>query len=76
MTAASLRRAFVAALDESVRDAYLDHPELDRELQAMAEAASEARGPLAVTPQQLVEHVARVAGSKTEPGQLGSLRAG
>ncbi|MEM9456772.1 MAG: sigma-70 family RNA polymerase sigma factor [Myxococcota bacterium] len=76
MTAASLRQAFMAALHESVRDAFLDHPGLDEELQTMADSGLEARGPLSVTPQMLVEHVARVAGAKTEPGQLGTLRAG
>lgn len=76
MTAASLRQAFLAALDESVRDAFVDHPGLDEQLEQMAESAQEARGLLSVTPQMLMEHIARVAGRKTEPGQLGTLRAG
>ncbi len=76
MTAAPLRQAFLAALDESVREAYLDHPGLDEELETMVAAALEARGQLSVTPEGLMEHVARVAGVKTEPGALGSLKAG
>lgn len=76
MTAAPLRQAFLAALDESVREAYLDHPGLDAELETMVEAALEARGQLSVTPEGLMEHVARVAGVKTEPGALGALKAG
>lgn len=73
---ASLRQAFVAALDESVREAYLAHPGLDEQLAAMATTAVEARGPLGVTPEELVAHVARVAGAKTEPASLSTLRAG
>ena len=72
----SLRQAFVAALDASVRDAFAGHPGLDEQLATMAAAAVEARGSLAVSPEALVTHVARVAGSKTEPGSLGTLRAG
>lgn len=73
---ASLRQAFVAALDESVRPAFLAHPGLDEQLQAMVTAAVQARGPLGVEPEALVAHVARVAGTKTEPASLGTLRAG
>jgi RNA polymerase sigma-70 factor, ECF subfamily len=72
---ASLRQAFVAALDESVREAFLAHPGLDEQLTAMAQAAVQARGALSVTPQALVVHMARVAGTKTEPAALASLRA-
>jgi RNA polymerase sigma-70 factor (ECF subfamily) len=72
----SLRQAFVDALDASVRDAFAAHPALDEQLAAMAEAALVARGPLAVTPEALVAHVARVAGTKTDPDALGTLRAG
>lgn len=72
---ASLRQTFVAALDESVREAFLAHPGLDEQLATMVAAAVEARGPLAVTPEGLVTHMARVAGTKTEPAGLGSLRA-
>jgi RNA polymerase sigma-70 factor (ECF subfamily) len=73
---ASLRQAFVAALDESVRGAFLAHPGLDEQLAAMTQAAVAARGALSVTPQALVAHMARVAGTKTEPPALASLRAG
>src|SRR5690606_5112358 len=72
---ASLRQAFVAALDESVREAFLAYPALDEQLEAMVHAAAEARGPLGVSPTELVAHVARVAGTKTDPAALGSLRA-
>ncbi|MEM7159609.1 MAG: sigma-70 family RNA polymerase sigma factor [Myxococcota bacterium] len=71
-----LRQAFVAALDESARDAYLDHHGLDEDLATLVDKAVEARGPLSVTPQMLVTHVARVAGAKTDPTALDSLRAG
>lgn len=71
----SLRQAFVAALDESVREAFLAYPALDEQLEAMVHAAAEARGPLGVSPTELVAHVARVAGTKTDPAALGSLRA-
>ncbi|MCX4244348.1 sigma-70 family RNA polymerase sigma factor [Paraliomyxa miuraensis] len=73
---ASLRQAFVTALDESVREAHATHAELDEALEAMAHAAVEARGPLGVSSEELVAHVARVAGTKTDPGSLASLRAG
>lgn len=73
---ASLRLAFVAALDESVRDAFLAHPSLDEQLQTLATSAVEARGPLTVTLEELMAHVARVAGVKTDPSSLCSLRAG
>ncbi len=72
----SLRQAFVAALGESVREPFLAHPGLDEQLAAMVQAAVEARGTLSVTPESLVAHIARVAGNKTEPDALGSLRAG
>lgn len=70
-----LRQAFVAALDESVRETFEAHATLDDDLRALVETATEARGPMSVTDEQLVAHVARVAGAKTEPGALGSLRA-
>lgn len=76
MTASSLRQAFVAALDESVRDAFLDHEGLEADLQALVDTALEARGRLAVQPAELVAHVARVAGARTQPAALRSLRAG
>ncbi len=75
MTDPSLRHVFVAALDETVRDAFIDHHDLDQALSTMVELALEARGKLSVTPEQLVAHVARVAGSKTEPDALGTLKA-
>lgn len=71
-----LRQAFVAALDESVREAFEAHATLDDDLHTLATAAMEARGPLALTAEQLMAHVATVAGAKTEPTALGSLRAG
>lgn len=72
----ALREAFVAALDESAREAFEAHPTLDEDLRAMADTAIAARGKLSVSETELVAHVARVAGAKTEPGALGSLRAG
>jgi RNA polymerase sigma-70 factor, ECF subfamily len=59
-----------------VRAAFVAHAGLDEQLLAMVAAAVEARGPLSVAPEALVAHVARVAGVKTEPTALGSLRAG
>lgn len=72
----SLRQAFDAALDATVRPAFAGHAGLDEELATMAAAAVEARGSLGVTSEALVAHVARVAGAKTEPASLGTLRAG
>ncbi|MCA9653273.1 MAG: sigma-70 family RNA polymerase sigma factor [Myxococcales bacterium] len=72
----ALHQAFVAALDESVRDAFEAHASLDDELRTMVDGAMAARGPLSVSEEGLVAHVARVAGSKTDPSALGSLRAG
>ncbi|MCH9686533.1 MAG: transcriptional regulator, partial [Deltaproteobacteria bacterium] len=76
MTATSLRQAFMAALDESVRDAFIDHDGLDATLGAMVEQAFEARGPLSVSREGMVAHLARVAGVKTEPSALETLKAG
>ena len=72
----SLHQAFVAALDASVRPAFAEHAGLDEELATMATLAVEARGSLGVRSEVLVAHVARVAGAKTEPASLGTLRAG
>lgn len=74
--ASSLRHAFVSALDASVRDAFVEYPGLDEQLATLVAVAQQARGPLAVSAEALVAHVARVAGTKTEPGALGSLRVG
>lgn len=75
MTTSTLRPAFVAALEESVREAFIDHDGLEADLQEFADTAIDARGQLSPTVLDLVAHVARVAGVKTEPTALKSLRA-
>lgn len=71
----SLRSTFIAALEESARGPFVDADDLEQRLREFVDTAEQARGTLAVTTEAFLAHVARVAGARTEPDAMGSLRA-
>ena len=76
MEAAKLQDAFVAALADEARPAFVDMPELGDTLVTMTTQARAAAGPFSPTAEQFVQHVARVLGAKGEPPALESLKTG